>query len=118
MLNMLLQYMVQILLLLIRPELLQSHMLLQAICSVTLYGISMPLSLLFFLRCRQVQRPDRQKISKGVLFRLFCICMAGTYFCSMLGNYVNAIFSRFIGKEVVHHVSEMTSEMMWWEILL
>lgn len=116
--TLLVQFVIQIVLMLTRPELLYSQLALQIINSVSMYLIAMPLSLIFFLRCKQVQRPERQKLPKTFLFQLFCVCMAGTYVCSMVGNYINEIFSAFLRREAVNPVEEMTSVMPWWQIVI
>ncbi len=112
------QFLILIIAMAIAPNLLSSALFLQFASAVSMYAIAMPLSLLFFLRCRTIMHPEKRTLSGKTLLQFFCVCMAGSYIGSIVGNYINLLFSSFLGREAVNPVDEMTSVLNWWQILL
>lgn len=85
--------------------------------SVSMYGIAMPLSLLFY-RAVPATKIERRGMSLHVLLGVIGICFLLTYAGSHMGNLLNTIIGSITGEMPENDLAETTSQMsVWFNIL-
>ncbi|MBQ9760267.1 MAG: CPBP family intramembrane metalloprotease [Clostridia bacterium] len=89
-----------------------------AISSVPMYAVAMPLSIFFFRRCREVKRPERQRIGGLKFWGILSICFVGVYVCNIIGTAANEAFSALLGREAINEIEQVTMSSPWWVNLI
>ena len=88
------------------------------ISSGPMYAVAMPLSLLFFGRCRTLERPLRQRIGGLKYWGFLSICFVGIYVCNIVGTMANEWFSSLLGREATNEIEAITMASPWWVTLI
>ena len=88
------------------PWLFDEPIFVYGVGSLSMYAVSMPLSLLFFLRCKDVQKPESREISLLTFAGAFALVFAGAYIFGIIGSMANDVFYQMMGKEPVNSLEE------------
>ena len=101
----------------VAPDLLSSTLAALFINAITMYGIGMPLSMLFFRKCDT--RPIYGKpLGVGTMILTIPVCFGLTFVGSILGTIADEFAAGLLGSEASNPVAETTSAIPLWAILL
>ena len=78
-----------------------------------MYGVAMPLSLLFF-RLGKADAPEKKRIDALNLAALFFFCFGMTYVGNLIGSLVNAWLSRILGTPIINDLENLTTNSPFW----
>ncbi len=111
------QIVVMLLLESIAPDFLSSTLGALFINAITMYGIGMPLSMVFFQKCDT--KPIYGKpLGAGVMLLTIPACFGLTFLGSILGTVVDEFAAGLLGTAASNPVAETTSAIPLWAILL
>ena len=111
------QIIVALSLAIVAPDLLSSTLVSLIINAITMYGIGMPMSMLFFRKCDT--RPIREKpLGVGAMILTIPICFGLTFLGSILGTMADEFAAGLLGTSASNPVAETTSSIEPWAILL
>ena len=102
----------------IAPAVLESAggpLLINAVC---MYGIAMPLSLVFFRQCDVEPIKKQQKLGFGTMMAAIVVCYFLSLVGSILGELTNELMSATIGTLASNPVEDAVSELSLFTILL
>lgn len=85
--------------------------------AVTMYGIAMPLSMIFFGRC-EVAPVEKKRLGFFMLVGLVAVCFALTYVGSIAGTLIEELTAALAGREASNPVAETVSEISLWSVFL
>lgn len=80
---------------------------------VPMYGVAMPLSLLFF-RLGKADAPQKKRIDALNLAALLFFCFGMTYVGNLIGNLVNTWISRILGTPIINELEDLTTSSPFW----
>ena len=111
------QIIVAFLLAIVAPDLLSSTLAALFINAITMYGVGMPMSMVFFRKCDT--RPIREKsLGVGAMILTIPICFGLTFLGSILGTIADEFAAGLLGTSASNPVAETTSAIDPWAILL
>ncbi len=87
------------------------------ISSFTMYGVAMPLSMLFFDRC-EVHPVEKKRGGLGLTLCVIPLCFALTYVGSIAGTLIETLTSALVGKEATNPVADTVSDISLWAVFL
>ena len=87
------------------------------ISSFTMYGVAMPLSMLFFDKC-EVHPVEKKRGGLGLTLCVIPLCFGLTYVGSIIGTLIETISSLLVGKEASNPVADTVSSIPLWAVLL
>ena len=99
------------------PALTASYLALMFVNAVTMYGIAMPLSMIYFNRC-EAHPVEKRKMDAGTLIGVIFLCFALMYVGSIVGNWIEELTSSLMGKAATNPVADTVSEIPLWAIFL
>ena len=101
----------------VAPDLLSSTLAALCLNAITMYGIGMPLSMLFFRKCDT--RPIYGKpLGVGVMILTIPVCFGLTFIGSILGTIADEFAAGLLDTTASNPVAETTSAIPLWAILL
>lgn len=113
------QFLISVLATMFAPWLFEMPVFVYGVGSLSMYAVSMPLSLLFFFRCKDVMTPKSREISLWTFAGAFALSFAGSYVFGIIGNIANDIFYSMMGKEPVNSLEEFVYAVpLWLNVLL
>lgn len=115
--NRLFQVIVLVLLNILFPTHTFSYSSLLLISSVILYGVAMPLSMVFFREC-DVHRVEKRKMDAGLLISVIILCFGLLFAGSILGAWVDDLVLNLMGGSTGDPLGDTVSSISLWSIFL
>ena len=115
--NQLFQVIVLVLLKILFPTYAFSYVSLLLISSVILYGVAMPLSMVFFKEC-DVHRVEKRKMDAGLLIGVIFLNIALMYVGGVMGSLVDEMTLHLIGESTGNPLGETVSSIPLWAVFL
>ena len=85
--------------------------------AITMYGIAMPLSMIYFKRC-PVTKAEKKPLGFFTLIGLIAVCFALTYVGGIIGTLVEKLSAALVGREASNPVEETVSDISLGAIFL
>ena len=111
------QIIVALLLAIVAPDLLYSTLVSLILNAITMYGVGMPMSMVFFRKCDT--SPIREKpLGVGTIILTIPICFSLTFIGSILGTIATEFAANLLGVSPSNPIAVTTSAVDPWAILL
>ena len=111
------QYAAVIVLSIVAPQLISSTLAAMFLNAITMYGIGMPASMVFFKKC-QTEPIQGARLGFGTMFLTIFACFGLTFLGSLIGSFVDALSASMLGTTASNPVAETTESLEPWAILL
>lgn len=85
--------------------------------AVTMYGIAMPLSMIYFKRC-PVTKGEKKHLGFFTMIGLIAVCFSLTYVGSVVGTLIEELTASLRGREASNPVAETVSEISLGAVFL
>ena len=85
--------------------------------AITMYGIGMPLSMIYFKRC-PVTKAEKKPLGFFTLIGLIAVSFALTYVGSIIGTLVEELSASLVGREASNPVEEATLDISLFSVFL
>ena len=111
------QVVLTVILLIVAPQINYTTTVQLILNAVTMYGIGMPLSMVFFSRC-DIMPAEKKNPKFLTVVALIPICFLLTYVGSVLGTMVESLVASLMGRSAYNPVESAVSSVPLWAVFL